>query len=54
MSGTLCLAIRMTRLYKPVHLMAYERARPHGIWIGTADRFIHAPLHRQRLVLTFE
>ena len=36
MRGTLCLALRMERLYKPVRYVALGRALPHDIWIGTA------------------
>ena len=52
MSGTLCLALRMERLYKLVLSMASAYAPPHFIRMGTtADwvRFSYAPLHRQRL-----
>ena len=31
-SGTLCLALRMPRLDKPVHSAACDRALPHDIW----------------------
>ena len=46
MSGTLCLALRMERLYKPVRYVALGRALPHDIWIGTAGAI--KPLRRRR------
>ena len=43
MSGTLCLALRMERLYKPVRYVALGRALPHDIWIGAVG-----PIQRGR------
>ena len=48
MSGTPCLASRMTRLNKPVRLKACDRALPHGVFIVTAGMFTRRPRRVRR------